>query len=111
MKRLRYEWDIEDIDEHGDINDHHHRDKLSEFFECGFADDFAAALKGLGCQLVLVRDTLDSDGAVDLRSWAYVEDGKLPVFSHDGCGGRAAKVPQRFHRELASTLKKTGGES
>jgi len=109
MKRLRYEWDIEEIDEHGDINDHHHRDKLSEFFELGFADDFAAALKGEGYQLVLVRDTLDSDGAVDLRSWAYVEDGKLPVFSGDGFGRCAAKVPQRFHRELAAAIKRTGG--
>ena len=111
MKRLRYEWDIEDIDEDSTISDHHHRDKLSEFFELGFADDFAAALKGLGCQLVLVRDTVDKDYGIVFRSWAYVEDGKLPVFSHDGCGRRAAKVPQRFHRELASTLKKTGGES
>ena len=108
MKRLRYEWDIEEIDEHGDIIDHHHRDKLSEFFEC-VADDFAAALKREGYQLVLVRDTLDSDGAVDLRSWADVEDGKLPVFSGDGFGRCAAKVPPRFPRGLAAARKKTGG--
>ena len=106
MKRLRYEWDIEEIDEHGDIIDHHHRDKLSEFFECGFADDFAAALKREGYLLVLVRDMLDRNGDVDLRSWAYVKDGKLPVFSHDAWGRYVAKVPQRFHRELAAALKK-----
>ncbi len=81
-----YEWDKERIDEHGDIIDH----------------DFADALKDLKNRegiLVLVRD--DPHG----RSWAYVEDGKLPEYFVDAFGNQTAKVPQRFHKELKSNFR------
>ena len=90
---LRYEWDRETVDEHGDILDHDHRDTLSDFIDPMRPDE----------RLVLVRDMFcEFDGLVD-RGWAYVEDGKLPTRFDDGCVETHA-VPKRFHKELESTL-------
>lgn len=92
-----YEWDIETVDEHGDIQDHDHRDKLSEYHKDDINKDTV---------LVLVRDRgNDEEGVLD-RQWAYttIVDGKhtLPTHFEDG---RGCKVPKRFHTELAKHQK------
>ena len=84
---INYEWDIETVDEHGDIIDHHHADKLKEY-----PKDYTKS----GGDLVLVRD--DNYG----RSWAYVQRGFLPEYFTNAFGGNTAKVPMRFHKELNS---------
>jgi len=50
----------------------------------------------------LVRDKgNDEEGLVD-RQWAYIEDGKLPErFDWGGGEDGGAKVPARYHKEIA----------
>lgn len=84
MKTI-YEWDYETVNKDGDIIDHNHADKLTEFSEVCKTDT-----------LVLVRDS-DNE-----RAWAYVENGKLPEFFSDAYQRPTTKVPKRFHKELAN---------
>jgi len=88
--KTRYEWDLEDADEHGDIHDH------------SFSDTLAPLWKWReGKALVLVRDETDNDGGRLERSWAYVKDGNLPEWFEDSGGSPTVKVPKRFHAEFA----------
>ena len=91
MTKVSYEWIVETLDEHGDIED-----------VCQW-DNFAEALKaqkGTGgrSDLVLVRDVWQDDGNLVCREWAYIKDGKLP--EHFGVGQSGTPVPKRFHREV-----------
>ena len=94
VRRTMYEWDIETVDEYGDIIDHHHSDACP------------GTQTSPDKHLVLVRDcgTGWSDDPdhfeMDDRQWAYVTDGKLPGRFDGG-----AVVPQRLHRELLATQK------
>jgi hypothetical protein len=81
---INYEWDIETTDGDGDIIDHNHRDRLNQYYKEELEDG----------DLVLVRTDLEG------RSWAYVENGKLPEYFLDSFGVTIAKVPKRFHQEL-----------
>lgn len=88
---VKYEWDVETVDDHGDVLDHDHDASLSALLHRHH--DI-----GNGEQLALVRDVWRDDGELIDRSWAYAENGKLPdTFS----GGETAKVPKRFHDEIA----------
>jgi len=100
MKRLRYEWDIESVDEHGDIQDHNFRDKLSEF-EGKLRSEIPLAKHE---KLVLVRDELDIDGGTIGRSWAYVENGQIEESFKDSGGGDVTPVPLRFIKELRQSI-------
>ncbi len=89
-----YEWDYETVDENGDVEDHFHANKLSEYSEDAKTDT-----------LVLVRSVGNEiDGLIE-REWAYVKDGKLPEYFQDANEREGAKVPVRFHDELAQYLK------
>lgn len=89
--RVFYEWDVESVDtETGDVTDHNHFDSYAEAVE--FAD--GEPDDGEEYKVVLVRD--DDNG----RSWAYVEDGKLPGHFEDAYCRNVAKVPQKFVREV-----------
>ena len=98
--KITYEWAIEYRDEHGDIEEIDHfnitKDAVTAF----------AANKG-PADLVLVCDTWETiQENLEDRQWAYVEDGKLPkTFSG------SAKVPQRFHKQLAATKENNGEPS
>lgn len=92
--KISYEWDVEEIDSDGDIIDHNHADKLSSYKE----------IDGV---LVLVRDVGNSrDGVID-RSWAYVLGKKLPEYFTDTDEAKVAKVPQKFHDELAKYFEQS----
>ena len=96
---LSYEWDVETTDEHGDVTDHRHSDRITN-------DCIGAALDTSGAtRLVLVRDKHTARGGLD-RSWAYVADGKLPEFFGNAYGDPETKVPQRYHKALARALNK-----
>lgn len=105
MRKVCYEWDIEDFDfdpaaddpQAGDIIDHHHEDKLEGFP----LERLLEALKREGSRLVLVRDVIqDGEGVID-RTWAYVlDDGSLPGCFEDANEQPHAIVPKRFHAEL-----------
>lgn len=100
---VRYEWDIETWDaESGDVLEHDHRERLDQFDP----DRLREALKGKGTlRLVLVRDVGDEHHGVTDRTWAYVEDGKLPGifrmwFDADSDDSAGETVPVRFVAEL-----------
>jgi hypothetical protein len=90
---INYEWDIETADEFGDVEDHDASEKLRPYHL-----DLEPTQK-----LVLVCDNWE--GGWMYRSWAYVEDFKLPEFLVDAYGTEARRVPQRFHKELAKSLR------
>jgi len=48
------------------------------------------------------------DFSLEDRTWAYVEDNKLPENFKDSSGREEKKVPKRFHAELQK-VKKQGG--
>ncbi|WKV20542.1 hypothetical protein 16Q_149 [Pseudomonas phage 16Q] len=86
---IYYEWRVEEID--GD-----------DIVDSADFPDYSQALKFRTCmneptRLVLVRDSEHS------RAWAYMNsDGKLPESFCDAHNQVVAKVPQRFHKEVAS---------
>jgi len=101
---ISYEWDIETVaaDEHEDVLDHDHRDKLSDF---GMERLLHAINQDREpgdtfTRLVLVRDRSD-DGGVVCRSWAYLtDDGEMPEQFLDAYQRPVAKIPQRFIKEF-----------
>ena len=91
-----YEWVVEHIDEHGDIVDVFHGDKLAAVLPW-----VGEAPSGCRSDIGLVRDEVDSRGKL-YRSWAYVDaDGLAEEFDN----GR--RVPKRFLAEWASAGKPT----
>lgn len=96
---VRYEWDVEtqavgdsETNEHGDVLDH------------DFCGSYAEALRTLANDpakpgerkvIVLVRD----DDVC--KAWAYMEDGSLPDYFSDAYDNEDARVPKRFHDEVA----------
>jgi hypothetical protein len=98
MMTVSYEWDVEVVqdDDENEVLEHLHQ---SAFADC---QKVAAKPADEGCRhdIVLVRD--DDDG----RSWAYIEDGKLPSHFEDAGGTAVAKVPQRFHKEVLAVVSK-----
>ncbi len=100
----RYEWDAEQVAvyasesyEEGEVIEHHFADSLKEARQTVRSRSYnadAGTLSSEGYELVLVRD---DDGG---RSWAYMENGKLPTHFRDAFGSEGARVPQRFHREV-----------
>jgi hypothetical protein len=86
-----YEWDVEEVDEHEDIQNHNHTDSFAK----AKAINEIPCEEGMTSRIVLVRD--DDKG----RSWAYLEDGELPSHFEDAYGVKVAKVPERFHEEVS----------
>lgn len=95
---IYYEWDIETVDEHGDVVDHHHADKLAEL----------PVLEERELLVLVWNEGNESDGVLE-RLWAYVTTGgDLPIVFSDGRGKRTTiKVPRRFHIELVRERAKT----
>lgn len=96
---VHYEWDVEEQTAHesegfeeGEVLEHWHSDTYAE------AKKNAAREPDPGTvhKIVLVRD--DDEG----RSWAYMENGKLPEYFEDAYGQPHAKVPKRFHAEVGA---------
>jgi hypothetical protein len=88
-----YEWDVETVSVVDDlVIDHDHR---GNFKACKI--EAAHCDPGYKKVIVLVRDDDYS------RSWAYIEDGKLPTHFRDAYGRVVARVPKRFMREVNRT--------
>jgi uncharacterized protein (UPF0128 family) len=83
----KIEWLLEEVDGNEIVNVDH-------------AETYAQVVSwqeaGKDYSVGLVRD-LPSGG----RSWAYIEDGKLPAYFMDAYGEETAKVPAKYHREIA----------
>ena len=89
---VTYEWDIETVDEHGDIQDHHHSDVCFDLIKYPLKESE---------RLVLVRDLGNDEDGLQDRQWAYVDHTGLPEFFDGG-----AKVPQRLHKEIKRFIVK-----
>ena len=86
-----YEWDVEWVDENGDIEEHMHQ---SSFSDCLKEAD--SPEEGMTKRIVLVRD---SDKG---RSWAYLRnDGTLPHHFLDASDKPVARIPIRFSKEVS----------
>ena len=92
---IRYEWTVEFLEE-DDIVDSFFGDTLQEALRHA-GDTPAGCAKRIG----VVRDRFDSAESLVCRSWAYMEDGKLPERFVDAYGREIAKVPARFCKEVA----------
>lgn len=88
-KHVRYEWVLETLDEHGDIQDVTHYDTLLELF---------SQPKPNRADVGLVRSEGSEANGIENRQWAYLEDGKLPN-KFDG----GAAIPERFRNEVSRT--------
>jgi hypothetical protein len=96
---VHYEWDVEILTaceseqyEENEVLDHHFQDSFADCIK-----ELAQPLEeGLRRAVVLVCD--DDNG----RSWAYLEDGKLPEYFVDAYQNQARKVPQKFHKEVSN---------
>ena len=93
---VRYEWTVEFLED----------DDIVDSF---FGDTLLAALRhagdtpaGCAKRLAVVRDRFDSAESLVCRSWAYMDDGKLPERFVDACNHETAKVPARFYKEVAA---------
>lgn len=97
---IYYEWDVEELDESGDIVDHNH---------CGSYAGCLNVLKrdpepGITRRVVLIRDNDCTRSGQ--RSWAYMKsDWILPPMFTDANGISVAAVPSRFIVEILSTQK------
>lgn len=87
--KIKFEWDLETANKHGDIIDHEFSDELSGLPECNANQE-----------LILVRDVLDASGSVDDRTWSYIKDNVLPLFFSDAGGNDRFKVPAKYHAEF-----------
>jgi len=95
-----YEWDIETVED-GDIQDHEHRDKLSEFstdqlVACELFHDNNFT----GTVLVLVKDVGSNAEGVTHRAWVYTKriNGKLVFLAPTMDDGKP--IPKRYINEL-----------
>jgi hypothetical protein len=93
-----YEWDYETVMDNGDIVDHAHCDP-ADVVRRGtpdINDTWEEVYEGqkevYHYELVLVRTVSSEAEGIVHRTWAYVEDGKLPEHFESG-----HKVPARFH--------------
>jgi hypothetical protein len=95
---VHYEWDVEEIDEHDDVQDHYHS---ATYAEAKATHELVPAEgTNMTSRIVLVRD--DDNTRTGCRAWAYIQDdGKLPDYFEDAHGVEVAKVPKRFHEEVA----------
>ena len=89
-----YEWDIETLDEFGDIEDHDHSTKLQPYHLDLEPNQ----------NLVLVCDHYPDTGGLD-RSWAYVKDNTLPLYFEDAYRNKTTHVPRRFQLSLTALAK------
>jgi len=87
-----YEWDLETFDEDGDIVDHSFADKLTGH-KLSDIDEHT--------RLVLVRDTCDKVGSVELREWAYAY--RYPSSQHRAAELQPWMHHYNFHRPHSAT--------
>ena len=87
-----YEWAVEHTDNHGDIIDIDHGDKLTDLGSMQAQDN----VTGTKPVLTLIRHTgNDDEGELD-RTYAYPIASRLPAEFEDG-----NIIPNRFRLELA----------
>ncbi len=115
-KLTRYEWDLETWDQHGDVLNHNHADKLKEllFYKGKKPSDFNPEDTEQEYQLVLVKD-LWVDGELEGRQHWYPEfEGidswystvPLQTVKVEGAVLRSFKVPKKYEKEFETVWKR-----
>jgi hypothetical protein len=92
VTKLDYEWDIESLDIHGDIIDHDFKSSFPGPRDFDATGEVVVLVKSYARGLSGREDSF----MIEDRTWAYLEDGKLPEEFEDG-----TRVPKRFHAEVA----------
>ena len=96
---ISYEWKIECVDVHGDIQDVQFFGTFKDLMDS--YDTFSQMLDSVDCveiQVVLVYQKHDPP----VKGWAYMEGKMLPDCFSDAYGEPVKKVPIRFKREAYS---------
>jgi hypothetical protein len=100
-----YEWVVEVIEEDGDhanVLDVHHASTYEEAEATRLSLDV-----GHRIDVGLCQQKYDEGGDLTAEAWAYLDEGKLPENFEDAWGVKRAKVPLRFHREIAARARPT----
>lgn len=84
-----YEWIVEQIDKHGDVEETNAYDTYAQ------AAQSASRVDSFRVDIGICR-TNDNG-----RTWAYIKDGILPEHFEDAYQNRQTKVPKRFHQEVS----------
>jgi hypothetical protein len=98
--KLKYEWDVEEVDSDEDCPD-----VMEHYFQASAKECVEFIKKPPPAErrwnVVLVLDDQDS------RSWAYVDMDtmKLPEYFENAEGRNTRRVPVRFHDELAKAVR------
>jgi len=98
---ISYEWLVEEIDEHGDIQDVRHHESAIDML----ADVAREQASGHIVNYGLVRDAFDKTGFNYGRSWAYVKNRELSSMTFDAAGIEIASVPKRLISEFNNTIR------
>ena len=103
IKRVVYEWFVEEVDQYGDIDNVSHFPTLAEIMQ--YVADIESQ-EGWTIQIGIVRDyCFDGDGwSGSDRSWAYFKNGKLSEYFLDTNGDETIKVPKRFYQEAMEII-------
>lgn len=98
--KVFYEWVVEEVDQHGDIQDVSHWDTFEEavsvrdqwlsthLWQWGHEHVEIASIRGVG----------DEDNGLHYRGYAYVNLDNMTIESHYCCG---SKVPQHIIKQVA----------
>ena len=97
---VEYEWAVEHTDQHGDIIDIDHADKLTDLGSMEPQD--CIELHDTKPVLTLIRHVgNDDEGELD-RTYAYPIQARLPATFEDGTA-----IPKRFRAELVKFMLTT----
>ena len=103
MTTIVYEWDCEEVAD-GDSVSYEDGEVIDHFRASTYVDVLKASKavppEGSKYRIVLVRDRLDKHDSVVCRSWAYLENGKLPEYFKDAFDRPIAYVPVKYHKEI-----------
>jgi len=98
-----FEWDCEEVAD-GESEQYEDEEPIDHYHASAYAEVLDQSLEapptGSKYRIVLVRDRLDKYDSLVCRSWAYLEDGKLPEYFTDAYNIQTAKVPEKFHNEI-----------
>ena len=94
--KVFYEWVIEQVDDHGDIQDVSHWDSFAQAMT---ARDSWLTTEGCDCvEVASIRGVGDEDNGLHYRGYAYVNLDDMTIESHYCCG---SKVPQHIIKQVA----------
>jgi len=89
--KVTYEWDVETIDEYGDVQDHFHGSTIKQATMGRWPLEKNE-------QLVLIRNVGNAEDGTIKRSWAYLSTDKYFPAEFDS----GHKVPNRYLKEFFS---------